>query len=153
MLGRTCIEAMGAALGHTQSLHTNALDGDNRPFYHFSPRIARNTQIYIQETMVPSSVDPGPVPTMWRASPTRCPPRMGTHPGDRKLGGMAKAIETGLPKLRIEEAARAQARIDSGRQTIVGISKYRLDHGSPLDILEIDNTERCAASRSNASTR
>ena len=143
-VGRTCIEAMGAALGHTQSLHTNALDEAIAPPTDFSARIARNTQIYIQEeTQVTRAIDPWGGSYYVEALTNEIAHRAWEHIQEiEKLGGMAKAIETGLPKLRIEEAsARTQARIDSGRQTIVGINKYRLDHEDPIDILEIDNTE------------
>ena len=143
-VGRTCIEAMGAALGHTQSLHTNALDEAIALPTDFSARIARNTQIYIQEeTLVTKQIDPWGGSYYVEALTNEIAHRAWAHIQEiEALGGMAKAIETGLPKLRIEEAAaRAQARIDSGRQTIVGINKYRLDHEDPIDILEIDNTE------------
>ena len=143
-VGRTCIEAMGAALGHTQSLHTNTLDEAIALPTDFSARIARNTQIYIQEeTMITKQVDPWAGSYYIEALTDEIAHRAWAHIQEiEKLGGMAKAIETGLPKLRIEEAsARTQARIDSGRQTIVGINKYRLDHEDPIDILEIDNTE------------
>ncbi len=143
-VGRTCIEAMGAALGHTQSLHTNALDEAIALPTDFSARIARNTQIYIQEeTQVTRAIDPWGGSYYVEALTDEIAHRAWEHIQEiEKLGGMAKAIETGLPKLRIEEAsARTQARIDSGRQTIVGINKYRLEHEDPIDILEIDNTE------------
>ena len=143
-VGRTCIEAMGAALGHTQSLHTNALDEAIALPTDFSARIARNTQIYIQEaTYVCKEIDPWAGSYYVESLTNEIAHRAWAHIQEiEKLGGMAKAIETGLPKLRIEEAAaRTQARIDSGRQTIVGINKYRLDHEDPIDILEIDNTE------------
>ncbi len=143
-VGRTCIEAMGAALGHTQSLHTNALDEAIALPTDFSARIARNTQIYIQEeTYVCKEIDPWAGSYYVESLTNEIAHRAWEHIQEiEKLGGMAKAIETGLPKLRIEEAAaRTQARIDSGRQTIVGINKYRLDHEDPIDILEIDNTE------------
>ena len=142
-VGRTCIEAMAASLGHTQSLHTNALDEAIALPTDFSARIARNTQIYIQEeTQVCKEIDP------WAGSYYV---EALTNELIRKgwalireidgMGGMAKAIETGLPKMRIEEAAaRTQARIDSGVQTIVGVNKYRLAKEAPIDILEIDNT-------------
>ena len=143
-VGRTCIEAMAAALGHTQSLHTNALDEAIALPTDFSARIARNTQIYIQqETYVTKAIDP------WAGSyyVERLTHELAHKAWDHiqeieKLGGMAKAIETGVPKMRIEEAAaRTQARIDSGSQTIVGINKYALEKEAPIDILEIDNTE------------
>ncbi len=143
-VGRTCIEAMGAALGHTQSLHTNALDEAIALPTDFSARIARNTQIYIQnETYITKEIDPWAGSYYVESLTNEIAHRAWQHIEEiEKLGGMAKAIETGLPKLRIEEAAaRTQARIDSGRQTIVGINKYRLDHEDPIDILEIDNTE------------
>ena len=143
-VGRTCIEAMGAALGHTQSLHTNALDEAIALPTDFSARIARNTQIYIQEeTYVCKGIDPWAGSYYVESLTNEIAHRAWAHIQEiEQLGGMAKAIETGLPKLRIEEAAaRTQARIDSGRQTIVGINKYRLDHEDPIDILEIDNTE------------
>lgn len=143
-VGRTCIEAMGAALGHTQSLHTNALDEAIALPTDFSARIARNTQIYIQEeTYITKEIDPWAGSYYVEALTDEIAHRAWEHIQEiEKLGGMAKAIETGLPKLKIEEAAaRTQARIDSGKQTIVGINKYRLDHEEPIDILEIDNTE------------
>ncbi|MDR1557163.1 MAG: methylmalonyl-CoA mutase [Tannerellaceae bacterium] len=142
-VGRTCIEAMAAALGHTQSLHTNALDEAIALPTDFSARIARNTQIYIQEeTQVCKEIDP------WAGSYyVESLTNELVHKGweliqeIESMGGMAKAIETGLPKMRIEEAAaRTQARIDSGAQTIVGVNKYRLAKEAPIDILEIDNT-------------
>jgi methylmalonyl-CoA mutase len=142
-VGRTCIEAMAAALGHTQSLHTNALDEAIALPTDFSARIARNTQIYIQEeTQVCRAIDPWAgsyyVETLTDELARRGWDLIQEIEG---MGGMAKAIETGLPKMRIEEAAaRTQARIDSGSQTIVGVNKYRLDREAPIDILEIDNT-------------
>ncbi|OJU55258.1 MAG: methylmalonyl-CoA mutase, partial [Bacteroidales bacterium 45-6] len=143
-VGRTCIEAMAAALGHTQSLHTNALDEAIALPTDFSARIARNTQIYIQEeTQICKEIDP------WAGSyyVETLTNELVHKAWDliqevQKLGGMAKAIETGIPKMRIEEAsARTQARIDAGTQTIIGVNKYRLEHQDPIDILEIDNTE------------
>lgn len=142
-VGRTCIEAMAAVLGHTQSLHTNALDEAIALPTDFSARIARNTQIYIQnETKVCSQIDPWAgsyyVETLTNELVHKA---WALIQEIEKLGGMAKAIETGLPKMRIEEAAaRTQARIDSGVQTIVGVNRYRLDHEDPIDILEVDNT-------------
>ncbi len=142
-VGRTCIEAMAAALGHTQSLHTNALDEAIALPTDFSARIARNTQIYIQEeTQITKEIDP------WAGSYyVETLTNELIHKGweliqeIQNMGGMAKAIETGLPKMRIEEAAaRTQARIDSDAQTIVGVNKYRLEKEDPIDILEIDNT-------------
>ncbi|MCQ2068872.1 MAG: methylmalonyl-CoA mutase [Bacteroidaceae bacterium] len=142
-VGRTCIEAMAAALGHTQSLHTNALDEAIALPTDFSARIARNTQIYIQEeTNVCREVDPWAGSYYIESLTNEIAHKAWEHIQEiEKLGGMAKAIETGLPKMRIEEAAaRTQARIDSGVQTIVGTNKYRLDHEDPIDILEVDNT-------------
>ena len=143
-VGRTCVEAMGAVLGHTQSLHTNALDEAIALPTDFSARIARNTQIYIQEeTYVTKQVDPWGGSYYVEALTNEIAEKAWAHIEEiEKLGGMAKAIETGLPKMKIEEAAaRTQARIDSGKQAIIGINKYRLDHEDPIDILEIDNTE------------
>ncbi len=143
-VGRTCIEAMAAALGHTQSLHTNALDEAIALPTDFSARIARNTQIYIQqETYITKAIDPWAGSYYVEALTDELVHKAWAHIEEiEKLGGMAKAIETGVPKMRIEEAAaRTQARIDSGRQTIVGINKYALEKEDPIDILEIDNTE------------
>ena len=143
-VGRTCIEAMAAAQGHTQSLHTNALDEAIALPTDFSARIARNTQIFIQqETQVTKVIDP------WAGSfyvekltDELVHKAWNLIQEIEKLGGMAKAIETGVPKMRIEQAAaRTQARIDSGRQTIVGVNKHVLAKEAPIDILEIDNTE------------
>jgi len=142
-VGRTCIEAMGAALGHTQSLHTNALDEAIALPTDFSARIARNTQIYIQEeTYITKEVDPWAgsyyVESLTKELAEKAWALIQEVEG---LGGMAAAIETGIPKMRIEEAAaRTQARIDSKAQTIVGVNKYRLEKEDPIDILEIDNT-------------
>ena len=142
-VGRTCVEAMGAALGHTQSLHTNALDEAIALPTDFSARIARNTQIFIQEeTQICKEIDP------WAGSyyvenltNELAEKAWALIEEVEKLGGMAAAIETGLPKMRIEEAAaRTQARIDSGSQIIVGVNKYRLEQEDPIDILEVDNT-------------
>jgi methylmalonyl-CoA mutase len=142
-VGRTCIEAMAAALGHTQSLHTNALDEAIALPTDFSARIARNTQIYIQEeTQICREIDPWGG-SYYVESLTNELTQRGWQliQEIESMGGMAKAIETGLPKMRIEEAAaRTQARIDSGAQTIVGVNKYRLEKEAPIDILEIDNT-------------
>lgn len=142
-VGRTCIEAMAAVLGHTQSLHTNSLDEAIALPTDFSARIARNTQIYIQnETQVCKHIDPWAGSYYVETLTNELVHKAWKHIQEiEKLGGMAKAIETGLPKMRIEEAAaRTQARIDSGAQTIVGVNKYRLDHEDPIDILEVDNT-------------
>jgi methylmalonyl-CoA mutase len=142
-IGRTCIEAMAAALGHTQSLHTNALDEAIALPTEFSARIARNTQIYIQqETNITKEVDPWAgsyyVETLTNELAEKA---WSLIEEVEKLGGMAAAIETGIPKMRIEEAsARTQARIDSGSQIIVGVNHYRLEKEAPIDILEVDNT-------------
>jgi methylmalonyl-CoA mutase len=142
-VGRTCIEALSAALGHTQSLHTNALDEAIALPTDFSARIARNTQIYLQEeTNICRSVDP------WAGSYyVETLTDEIAHKAWKlieeveSLGGMAKAIESGIPKMRIEEAAaRTQAKIDSGAQIIVGTNKYRLEKEAPIEILEVDNT-------------
>jgi len=140
---RTSIEAMAAALGHTQSLHTNALDEAIALPTDFSARIARNTQIYLQsETDICRVVDPWAgsyyVEYLTKSLADRA---WGLIQEVESLGGMTKAIETGVPKMRIEEAAaRKQARIDSGVETIVGINAYKLDHEAPLDVLDIDNS-------------
>ncbi|SHE70988.1 heterodimeric methylmalonyl-CoA mutase large subunit precursor [Fodinibius roseus] len=143
-VARTTIEAMAAALGHTQSLHTNALDEAIALPTDFTARIARNTQIYLQEeTGITKAVDP------WAGSyyVEYLTDRIARRAWElieevEELGGMAKAIETGLPKMRIEEAsARKQARIDSAKDTIVGVNKYTLDKEEPIDILEVDNAK------------
>ena len=142
-VARTCIEAMGAALGHTQSLHTNALDEAIALPTDFSARIARNTQLYIQEeTNICRVVDPWAGSYYVETLTHELAHRAWAHIQEvEKLGGMAKAIESGVPKMRIEEAsARKQSRIDSNVDTIVGINKYRLDHEDPIDTLEVDNT-------------
>ncbi|MDD3406261.1 MAG: methylmalonyl-CoA mutase [Paludibacteraceae bacterium] len=142
-VGRTCIEAMGAALGHTQSLHTNALDEAIALPTDFSARIARNTQIYIQEeTKICKEIDPWAGSYYVEALTNEIAAKAWEHIQEiEKLGGMAAAIETGLPKMRIEEAAaRTQARIDSGAQKIIGVNEYRLEHEDPIDILEVNNT-------------
>ncbi len=142
-VGRTAIEAMAATLGGTQSLHTNALDEAIALPTDFSARIARNTQLYIQqETEICRAADPWAgsyyVETLTHELAQKA---WALIEEVEKLGGMSKAIETGVPKMRIEEAAaRAQGRIDSGTQTIVGINKYRLEKEDPIDILDIDNT-------------
>jgi methylmalonyl-CoA mutase len=140
---RTCVEALAAALGHTQSLHTNSLDEAIALPTDFSARIARNTQLYLQEeTSICKSVDP------WAGSYyLESLTHEITHKAwalieeVEKLGGMAKAIETGVPKMRIEEAsARKQARIDSGKDKIIGVNVFRLDKEDPIEILEVDNS-------------
>jgi len=140
---RTCVEALAAALGHTQSLHTNSLDEAIALPTDFSARIARNTQLYLQEeTNICKSLDP------WAGSYYM---EFLTHEIAHKawtlieeveaLGGMAKAIETGVPKMRIEEAsARKQARIDSGKDKIIGVNVFRLEKEDPIEILEVDNS-------------
>ena len=143
-VARTCVEAMGAALGHTQSLHTNALDEAIALPTDFSARIARNTQIYIQEeTQVCRSIDPWAGSYYVESLTNELAHKAWGHIQEvESLGGMAKAIETGVPKLRIEEAAaRKQARIDSGLEKIVGINEYRLAHEDPIEILDVDNTK------------
>jgi len=156
---RTCIEAMAAALGHTQSLHTNALDEAIALPTDFSARIARNTQLYIQdETSVCKVIDPWGGSYYVESLTDELIRRAWAHlPEVEELGGMSKAIDTGLPKMRIEEAAaRRQAHIDSGREKIVGVNAWRLEREDPIDILEVDNTavrqaqiERLAKLRAN----
>lgn len=159
-VGRTVIEAMSAAMGHTQSLHTNALDEAIALPTDFSARIARNTQIYLQEeTQICRVIDP------WGGSYyVESLTQEIAHKAWKliqeveELGGMAKAIETGIPKMRIEEAAaRTQARIDCGKQIIVGTNAYRLEKEEPIDILEVDNTtvrnEQLEALKRNHSNR
>ena len=140
---RTCVEAMAAALGHTQSLHTNALDEAIALPTDFSARIARNTQLYIQdETKVCKVIDPWGGSYYVEALTDELIRRAWAHIQEvESLGGMAKAIDTGLPKMRIEEAAaRRQAHIDSGNEKIVGINYFPLEKEDPLDILDVDNT-------------
>ena len=142
-VARTAIEAMGAALGHTQSLHTNALDEAIALPTDFSARIARNTQIYIQEeTNVCREIDPWAGSYYVESLTNEIAHKAWEHIQEiEKLGGMAKAIETGIPKMRIEEAsARKQARIDSGEEKIIGVNEYRLEKEAPIDILAVDNT-------------
>jgi len=141
-LARTCIEAMGAALGHTQSLHTNALDEAIALPTDFSARIARNTQIYLQEeTGICRTVDPWAGSYYVENLTNEIAHKAWQHIQEvEAMGGMAKAIETGLPKMRIEEAAaRKQARIDAKKDVIVGVNKYRLEKEDPLETLEVDN--------------
>ena len=142
-VARTCIEAMAATMGHTQSLHTNSLDEAIALPTDFSARIARNTQIYLQkETGICSVLDPWGGSYYLENLTDDLMKRAWEHILEiEDLGGMAKAIETGLPKMRIEEAAaRRQARIDSGKETIVGMNKYRLEKEDAMEILEVDNT-------------
>ncbi|NBA77554.1 methylmalonyl-CoA mutase [Emticicia sp. ODNR4P] len=139
---RTCVEAMAAALGHTQSLHTNSLDEAIALPTDFSARIARNTQLYIQnETNITRVVDPwGGSYYVEYLTKELVKKAWSLIEEVESLGGMAKAIETGLPKMRIEEAAaRKQARIDSGKDIIVGVNKYKLAEETPIEILEVDN--------------
>jgi methylmalonyl-CoA mutase len=140
---RTCIEAMAATQGHTQSLHTNALDEALALPTDFSARIARNTQLFLQqESGTTRIIDP------WGGSyyVERLTADLARKAWDHieeveRLGGMAKAIEAGIPKLRIEEAAaKTQARIDSGQQTVIGVNKYRLADEPPIDVLKVDNS-------------
>ena len=142
-VARTCIEAMAAGLGGTQSLHTNALDEAIALPTDFSARIARNTQIFIQEeTQITKSVDP------WAGSfyveyltEEIAKKAWKLIEEVEELGGMAKAIETGVPKMRIEEAsARKQARLDSGQDILVGVNKFQTKEASDIEILEVDNT-------------
>lgn len=140
---RTLIEAHAAAMGHTQSLHTNALDEAIALPTDFSARIARNTQLYLQEeTGITKVIDPWAGSYYVEALTNELVKRAWTHIEEiEKLGGMAKAIETGLPKMRIEEAAaKRQAKIDSAIETIIGVNKYRLEKEDPIEILEVDNT-------------
>ena len=140
---RTCVEAMAAALGHTQSLHTNALDEAIALPTDFSARIARNTQIYLQEeTGICRVVDPWAGSYFVESLTDSLMRRAWALIQEvEELGGMTKAIETGLPKMRIEEAAaRRQARIDSGKEIIVGVNKYRPEREEAIATLEVDNT-------------
>lgn len=140
---RTCIEAMAAALGHTQSLHTNSLDEAIALPTDFSARIARNTQLYLQdETYITKVIDPWGGSYYVEALTDALLKKGWQHILEvESYGGMTKAIEAGIPKMRIEEAsARRQARIDSGKETIVGVNKYRLEKEDPIEILEVDNT-------------
>jgi len=160
-VARTCIEALGAALGGTQSLHTNALDEAIALPTDFSARIARNTQIYLQEeTGITDYIDPtGGSSYIESLTHELAEEAWKLIEEVEELGGMAKAIETGLPKMRIEEAAaRKQARIDSGKDIIIGVNRYEIsqEEQEQLDILEVDNTkvreaqlERLAELRSN----
>lgn len=140
---RTCIEAMAAAFGHTQSLHTNALDEALALPTDFSARIARNTQILLQEeTDICRAIDPWAGSYYVEYLTGMLVKRAWEHIQEvEELGGMTKAIEAGVPQRRIEEAsARKQARIDTGKDTIVGLNKYRLEKEEPIPILEVDNT-------------
>jgi methylmalonyl-CoA mutase len=140
---RTCIEALAAVLGGTQSLHTNALDEAIALPTDFSARIARNTQIYLQEeTNICRSVDPWAGSYYVEYLTDQIAHKAWALISEiEELGGMAKAIDTGIPKMRIEEAAaRKQARIDSGQDIIVGVNKYQVKEENQIEILEVDNT-------------
>jgi methylmalonyl-CoA mutase len=143
-VARTCIEAMAAALGGTQSLHTNALDEAIALPTDFSARIARNTQIYLQEeTDIRYFIDPvGGSHYVESLTKELIDEAWKLIQEIEELGGMAKAIETGLPKMRIEEAAaKKQARIDSGKDIIVGVNRFEVEANDEIDILEVDNTK------------
>ncbi|MBT2582259.1 methylmalonyl-CoA mutase [Planococcus sp. ISL-109] len=140
---RTLLEANAAAMGHTQSLHTNALDEAIALPTDFSARIARNTQLFLQEeTLMTNTIDPwGGSYYVEKLTEELMEKAWTLIEEVEELGGMAKAIETGLPKMRIEEAAaKKQAQIDSNEETIIGVNRYRLDQEDPIDILNIDNT-------------
>ncbi len=142
-VGRTCLEALAAALGHTQSLHTNSLDEAIALPTDFSARIARNTQLFLQqETGICSVADPMGGSYYVEALTRELVEKARKHMAEvEAMGGMTKAIDAGLPKLRIEEAAaRRQAKIDAGVETIVVLNKHRLEREDPLEILEVDNT-------------
>jgi len=145
---RTCVEAMAATQGHTQSLHTNALDEALALPTDFSARIARNTQLFLQqESGTTRTVDPWGGSYHVERLTNELVNKAWEHLIEvEEMGGMAAAIEAGIPKLRIEEAAaRTQARIDSGRQAVIGVNKYRLDENEDIDVLKIDNAEVRAA--------
>ncbi len=140
---RTLVEAHAAAMGHTQSLHTNALDEAIALPTDFSARIARNTQLFLQEeTGITRVIDPWAGSYYVEKLTDELVNRAWMHIEEIEgLGGMAKAIETGLPKMRIEEAAaRRQAQIDSGKETIIGVNRFRLEKEEAIDILDIDNS-------------
>ncbi len=142
-VARTCLEALAAACGHTQSLHTNALDEAIALPTDFSARIARNTQLHLQsETGICNVVDPWGGSYYVESLTEELIKKARVHLAEvEKMGGMTKAIEAGIPKLRIEEAsARRQARIDSAKETIVGLNKYRLEKESAIETLEVDNS-------------
>jgi methylmalonyl-CoA mutase len=143
-VGRTCIEAMAATQGHTQSLHTNALDEAIALPSDFSARIARNTQLLLQqESGTTHTIDPWAGSYYVERLTHDLAERAWAHIGEvEQAGGMARAIEEGIPKLRIEEAAaRTQARIDSGAQAVIGVNTYRLDDEEPLEVLRVDNDD------------
>ncbi|AJD91391.1 methylmalonyl-CoA mutase [Jeotgalibacillus malaysiensis] len=139
---RTLMEAHAAAMGHTQSLHTNALDEAIALPTDFSARIARNTQLYLQEeTGITNVIDPWGGSYYVESLTEQIMEKAWAHIEEiESLGGMTKAIETGLPKMRIEEAAaKRQAKIDSGKEVIIGVNRHRLDHEDEMEILSIDN--------------
>jgi methylmalonyl-CoA mutase len=141
---RTCVEAMASTQGHTQSLHTNALDEALALPTDFSARIARNTQLFLQqESGTTNVIDPWGGSYYVERLTRDLAEKAWAHIAEvEEQGGMAKAIEAGIPKMRIEEAAaRTQARIDSGRQTLVGVNKYRVTDDRPVDVLQVDNAE------------
>ncbi|WP_412544099.1 methylmalonyl-CoA mutase [Longispora sp. K20-0274] len=143
-VARTCVEAMAATQGHTQSLHTNALDEALALPTDFSARIARNTQLVIQqESGTTRVIDPWGGSDYVERLTQDLAERAWAHIQEvEKAGGMARAIDEGIPKLRIEEAAaRTQARIDSGRQPVIGVNKYRPDVDEPIDVLKVDNAQ------------
>ncbi|MDJ1159424.1 methylmalonyl-CoA mutase [Chelatococcus sp. SYSU_G07232] len=145
---RTCIEAMAATQGHTQSLHTNALDEALALPTDFSARIARNTQLFLQhESGTTRIIDPWGGSYYVEKLTAELAARAWAHIEEvEKLGGMAKAIEAGIPKLRIEEAAaKTQARIDSGQQSVIGVNKFRPENEPPIDVLKVDNSAVRAA--------
>ncbi|WFE28384.1 methylmalonyl-CoA mutase [Solwaraspora sp. WMMD791] len=145
---RTCVEAMAATQGHTQSLHTNALDEALALPTDFSARIARNTQLLLaQESGTTDVIDPWGGSHYVERLTHDLARRAWTHIQEvESAGGMARAIDDGLPKLRIEEAAaRTQARIDSGRQPVIGVNRFRPDVDEPVDVLKVDNTAVRAA--------
>ncbi|WP_433223828.1 methylmalonyl-CoA mutase [Dactylosporangium sp. CS-047395] len=145
---RTCIEAMAATQGHTQSLHTNALDEALALPTDFSARIARNTQLLLQqESGTTRVIDPwGGSAYVERLTHDLAAKAWAHIEEVEKAGGMARAISEGIPKMRIEEAAaRTQARIDSGRQPVIGVNKYRPDTDEPIDVLKVDNSAVRAA--------
>ncbi|MGP1908466.1 methylmalonyl-CoA mutase [Metabacillus sp. JX24] len=141
---RTCLEAHAAAMGHTQSLHTNALDEAIALPTDFSARIARNTQLYLQaESGICDVIDPWGGSHYVESLTKQLMDKAWEHIEEvENLGGMAKAIETGLPKMKIEEAAaKRQAKIDSGSEMIIGVNKFQVEEEDPIEILSIDNTE------------
>ncbi len=143
-IARTCIEALSAALGHTQSLHTNALDEALALPTDFSAKIARDTQLFLQNEMnITKVIDPLGGSHYLEYLTSELAAKAGEHLREiEELGGMAKAIESGIPKMRIEEsAARRQARIDSGRDILVGVNRFQVESREPLEILEVDNTK------------